>query len=76
MENSIENELAMMQAVKDDFKSMEVMLRTIEANITEYPASVQLGFIKPIKNMIFEATRDSQNGNDSYLNQNTNPINV
>lgn len=74
--HDINTEIALLKCVDENFEETIRMLRLIQNNIAKYPASIQMGFLKPIKNMVFEAARDSQNENDSYLNQDTANINA
>ena len=65
---TIEQQAEYLKIIDEDFSTMKKMLTEIQSNITEYPVYTQLGFIKPLKNMIFEAWSDSTNKDDSFLN--------
>jgi hypothetical protein len=65
---TIEQQAEYLKIIQQNFKEIKVMLDKIEANIIEYPVYTQLAFIRPIKNMVFEAWSDSTNKEDSFLN--------
>jgi hypothetical protein len=65
---TIEQQAEFLKIIDEDFSTMKNMLTEIQSNITEYPVYTQLAFIKPLKNMLFEAWNDSTNKEDSFLN--------
>lgn len=71
---NVEQELGLLQCVSDDFKAMHGMLTDIEQRIAQYPATIQLDFIKFMKNVLFEANMDAINSEDNYLNRDTPPL--
>jgi hypothetical protein len=73
---SIEQEIRYMNIINDDFNGMKAMLDHIQDKIAEYPVQKQLGFISPLKNIIFEALQDALNSKDKYLNGDSEPIKV
>lgn len=64
----IETHIKFIKLINEDFENVKKMLDVIRVKIAEYPISTQMEFIKPIKNMVYEAFTDANNPNDSFLN--------
>lgn len=67
-EMSLESQGNFLKIIEDDFTGMKNMLDHVREKITQYPVFTQLAFIKPLKNMIFEAWQDAIDENNEFLN--------
>jgi hypothetical protein len=72
----IENELALLESVNDQFKVLKDSIDKIQQRIADKPAMVQIGFIQPLTRMVYEMFVDLNNPNDSFLNQESNPTTI
>lgn len=65
---NLEEQSRYLKIISDDFEGMVSMLNNIKENITQHPVYTQLEFIKPLKAIIFEAWKDSNDENNEFLN--------